>query len=714
MPLNHRAGLKRCALAVALVAGAAFLAGALFHAYRERRIASDLRARAERMATTAAARIDERLAATVPLVEALARDLETVAAGDRGGLEALVRGASPGAKGHAGIGVAFAPGQFSAEVRLFGLYHPLDSGTDEFLQIPNDYASGASPYYTLPMTVGATWTEPRFSHITRELVTEYSAPFYARDPRTGERRKAGVVYIALSLAELRAIMLRLGTSGTGYGFLASSSGRFLYHPQEEEYVRGLKGVDVLAAEAGDDRLRAVDAAVRAHRPCSVDYLRRADGRAARVVTAPVSSTGWSFGLDFVPEPTFTEAGAQLTLLEGNLLAAVLALAALILYYYARRPIERDRDLWRAAAGVSLLFLAGICGIWYVEINGMHRERGEGLAFTDPNGLRQFEDDYRRKSDDLRLAAPAFIPTGLFVQSLEFTGANDIKVTGYVWQKFTDRIHDGVARGVIFPESDKDGADIVTEVYRRKSAECETVGWYFMTTLRESFGYGTYPLDQENAWIRLWPTEFYKNVVLVPDLDAYRVMAPDERPGLERSFVLEGWSATETFFNYQYNRYNSNFGIPDFVGADRFPELCYNILLRRNFLNPFIADLLPIIIVAGMLFALLFTISKDDQLRSRVCFNPTDVIASCSALFFCVIVAQIQLRNKIDCPYVIYLEYFYFTTYFLILSVGANALLYSRSDRFRALEYHDNLLPKVLFWPVATGFMLVITALRFLG
>lgn len=43
----------------------------------------------------------------------------------------------------------------------------------------------------------------------------------------------------------------------------------------------------------------------------------------------------------------------------------------------------------------------------------------------------------RKSNSPNPPALEVIPTGIFIQSLQFTNANDIKITGYIWQQFND-------------------------------------------------------------------------------------------------------------------------------------------------------------------------------------------------------------------------------------------------------------------------------------
>ena len=46
-----------------------------------------------------------------------------------------------------------------------------------------------------------------------------------------------------------------------------------------------------------------------------------------------------------------------------------------------------------------------------------------------------------------------VPTGIFLQSLEFSSANNVIVTGYIWQNYSG-IPDTVSKGFVFPEAEQ--------------------------------------------------------------------------------------------------------------------------------------------------------------------------------------------------------------------------------------------------------------------
>ena len=183
-------------------------------------------------------------------------------------------------------------------------------------------------------------------------------------------------------------------------------------------------------------------------------------------------------------------------------------------------------------------------------------------------------------------------------------------------------------------------------------------------LRQSFDYSKYPFDREDVWVRLWQKDFHQKIVLTPDLNSYDSLSPESKPGLENSFVLEGWGIQDTFFSYRSNSYNTNFGVGDY--QQEFPELYYNIGLKRNFISSIISNLIPLIVVSFLLFAVLMISTRNDKNIRLYGFNSAIVLSYCAALFFVLIVSHISLRDKLAATGVIYLEYFYFVLYFVLL------------------------------------------------
>ncbi len=307
-----------------------------------------------------------------------------------------------------------------------------------------------------------------------------------------------------------------------------------------------------------------------------------------------------------------------------------------------------------------------------------------------------------------------VKTGIFIQSLKFFNSTEVNLTGYIWQRYQDGLHDSIKPGrgevgFIMPEQ-VDSSFGSQEAYRLRLAQEEIIGWYFEATLRQPFDYTTYPFDHKTVWVRLWHKQFSRNIVLVPDFEAYEATGLTDIFGIEEAIVLETWERENTFFDYQLSSYDTDFGIPNYVGQQGFPELHYNFIVKRKFENAFIVYLLPLFLVATLLFAALLTISARAELSERFGFSVSGFIGAISALFFVVMLAHIQLREQFAGSGIVYIEYFYILMYLLLVLATANTYLFSlRPKRGCGLIlYGDNILVKVGYWPVVLGCLISIT------
>lgn len=90
-------------------------------------------------------------------------------------------------------------------------------------------------------------------------------------------------------------------------------------------------------------------------------------------------------------------------------------------------------------------------------------------------------------------------------------------------------------------------------------------------------------------------------------------------------------------------YNTNFGVGGFTHS-KVPELYFNLGVKRDFKSPFTSDVLPVIVVAILLFAVLMITTKDEK-KDQCGFSSSDVLGYCSALFFALILVYTSLRDK---------------------------------------------------------------------
>jgi hypothetical protein len=384
----------------------------------------------------------------------------------------------------------------------------------------------------------------------------------------------------------------------------------------------------------------------------------------------------------------------------------------ILLFSCFRMLRRrtsEQQLWIDTAIYTSFFFIGIVCIWIFEYGTIAATQDNSITLSNRAIIEKFQGDHALNALLAHDKAPTFIPAGLFIQSIEFLSATNVSVTGYVWHRYQEGQDSDYATGTIFPEAI---ATNISLAYEEKNNGETLKGWYFETTLRENFTPGRFPLDRQSIWIRMWHEKLGDNILLVPDVNAYDSLNTLSLPGVEKDFVLSGWSLFRSYFEIRENNYNTRLGRSNNANGNAVPELYFNIELVRNFINPFLAHLFPLMVVVLMLYAIVITMSTNHEQKEFLGFNAAAVVASCSALFFVALIAHVQMRNELDANSVVYLEYFYLITYLIILLITTNAVLLSLNVQLWFIQFHDNLLPKLIYWPALSGALFICTAWTF--
>lgn len=541
------------------------------------------------------------------------------------------------------------------------------------------------------------WNDPYFGVAANTHLLVYSVPFYLAEFKNG-REAAGVVAVSHSLEGIRAQVgnLNLGNT-TGYGFILSEEGVIISYPVREclfENIQELAKKDINLDLTDESIIKNMKDRV-------IENLRT--GKSSWIFYENISSmnltANWTMGVVLPQEETLMDKEIEQ---KRSIIQIVLAVFAfffflcLLLVSFLR---YEDKSLWLLALVFSLLCLLGIGVILHFTLNiSPHNGiNGDNVVFD----MAQVETVLQQSNTSLNASR---IPTGVFLQSLEFSSAYNVIATGYIWQKISNTSADYTSPSFSFPESEDDSIEKAYE-----DQDKGVVGWRFKNTFRQQFDYSRYPYDREDVWIKIW-NNASSGSVLVPDFDSYDSLNPTCLPGLEHSLVLEGWEPQRTYFSYRTNSYNTNFGVGDFKHSN-VSELYYNFDIKRDFKSPFASFILPVIVVAILLFAVLMITTKDEK-KEQCGFSSSDVLGYCSALFFVLIIAHASLRDTIPVDNIIYLEYFYFIMYLAILAVSLNSIAFASNTNFPFIDTKDNLYVKVLYWPVVMVVMLWITLTNF--
>jgi hypothetical protein len=367
-----------------------------------------------------------------------------------------------------------------------------------------------------------------------------------------------------------------------------------------------------------------------------------------------------------------------------------------------------RRLRIVSALISLAFLIVLGGMWVRVYTAPPAPEPADAVVTTPEEVRRYLAAVVPSPED-GSEPPIFIPTGLYIEAVEFNGPYDVDVSGYIWQRYAKDLPDDLDKGVIMPEAERFWLE---EVYRAQQGNEELIGWSFSARLRQQFDYRGYPLGRQHIWIQLWYKDFVPNAYLAPDLGAYTSLDPAALPGLDTDLVLENWHILESFFSYRAVRYNSDFGIKGYAADQEQPELRYNVSIKRHILSALISRMLAPLVILIQLFVLVVVIGTDRERLEKFGVRPGGVIFTCAAFFFAVLVAHNSLRAELETGGLVYLESLYFLTYFVILVVAINSVLLVAQPNLKLFRDYDNMWVEVLYWPTILLTMIVITFLTF--
>lgn len=610
-----------------------------------------------------------------------------------------------------GFLISYEPYKYDESKRLYAPFCVRKDGDIQKLHLEElyDYTSPETVglnWYINPLNNGPGWSEPYFGTAGQSLISVYSVPFYGPNNDSDNRKPIGVVAIIYSLDQIKKFTDSLGLRGQGYSYVLSGEGKFISHPNDD-YVREQKNILDVIPKNNSQLHETVTAALEG-KSGLIDYQNEVTGQDSWIFFEPIPSTGYVMGIVFIKDSIINNIDITrhyLILISCFLLLGLFFLLSILFKTYTLSL----QSLWRLSISLTILLLIGISFIWFLALNYNNYFRENSTRIVDESTLGNFLKEKNTNADTFHEEKPVYIDTGLFVQSMEFDSANNITITGYIWQNYDKDVPNDISRGFVMPEAVSLTAE---EAYRNKVNDTETIGWYFNATLRQTFDYSKYPLDNKDVWIRIWPKDFSKNVILIPDLSSYKLTSPESKPGIEKDIVTPGWDIKESFFCYVSNSYNTNFGIKKYSGQERSPELYYTIIVTREFLNPFVSNLLPFTVMAFILFGTLVLISLFEEKRSKFGSATAGILAGCAGLFFSVLIAHNQLRSSISANGVLYLEYFYFIMYAFIIFVIIDSFLVVFNNSSFLIHYKDNLLPKLIYWPLIMSIILSITLVTF--
>jgi hypothetical protein len=607
--------------------------------------------------------------------------------------------------------ITYKPYGYDPNRRLYSCFYVKNGQKLCYIQLDRhyDYTNPGYEWYGKAIEKGTHWSEPYFDRAASVLMVTYSSVFYRAGPGTKRKIPLGVITIDISLEGLTQIIESIDLGPGGYGSILSKKGVYLYHPNRELVIARMSILDVAREWNDPDRILLSERMSRGESGIIDHISTSTNGLESWLTYQPIPITGWSLQNTFLKNDIPLHRNTLRKQLIRITLVGLIFMIFLLLMIVSFIPAAPWRS-WVISIGITILLLVSIACVWHFAMNfqSLEHQKNEYKKIISPPALEAFKHKIARGHAKLK-QAPLYIPTGILVESLKFSDTNVLSITGSIWQTYSVETHKGLAREVFIPETESFQAQ---KIFHIRKGDNEFIRWRFRAKLYTQLQCSRYPLELEKIGIPLRHNSMNENVLLVPDLEAYRIRNPASLPGLKKEIVLPGWTLKRSFFEYRKESFGTNFGFKQPNATGSYHNLYYNFVISKNFLDSFISNLTPLILVALLLFAILFISRSDLKMAKNLDTAAGKVLGFCSGLFFVVVFSHIGIRQKISAEEVFYLEYFYFIMYLALFWVSMNSLLLSLAKNLKIIQYKDGLISKLMYWPLLLGLLTGITCITF--
>jgi len=592
--------------------------------------------------------------------------------------------------------------------------------------------SSSAVWFNLPRKrKSPMWIAPFFELSGNKRINSYVVPVQLNDS------SICVVGGNYSSSNLYFMLNSWKTSRLGYPYLMNRKGEFIAHPDND--TRTLKEIGI---DAGEPELVKLGQAIEDglnEIPDMNYHLNTVSKAMCWEVVFPIEYLDWFLGISVADQqvysnPVFFNKQRQYYISYSLFFFGILLIAELIIL--RKRKFEYNHFQQLGFVAYCIFLIIEIVFIYnyslrypIVEFSDMelhnsivrkkkllesiadNQQKKEKIAqsydrwnfamLLDSEGIIDYVELYTKSIKNKDGNKVYSVPTGLYLQTIHFSDSYSAVMTGYIWQTYSDST---IKRGVLFPDAEELFVELVDSscVFLTCGDRAQFYRWYFSIEIREPFNYRLYPFDRNDLWLRIWHVDFDNNVVLVPDLDAYKLFHPSFKPGIDKDIVIQGWNVEGSYFSFKEKNYNTTFGKNYRIVKNSFPELHYNIMLKRNYLDPIITRIIPLVVLILMTYSIALIAKEEDALN---------VAIACSGLLFVAVFEQVNLRRSLDTSGIIYMEYYYFITYIILMLVSLNSTINNYFKNRFSIQNNIFDISK-FYWPLVLSFIFVSALFTF--
>lgn len=593
-----------------------------------------------------------------------------------------------------GVSISFEPYEFSKEDRLFSVFYDKHRGISVRLDTIYNYTDStliAAKWYTeVVKNKLAGWDTPYYAGSTKNLVTDYSSPIIK------EGRIIGVVTYTLSINDLIDIMHDISLGKGGFGFLINKTGTVITHPNSDLVLK--KNVSsVFRNQAITDSVVS-----KPH-----GFLQQYDtqDRTISLCYEELCNHDWKLITVFSDIDLFENNQALKDKLINLFISASIFIALILLLIIYQEGITRT-EAWTFSFSVTAILITNIVFVWYLNLNDRYNtEQNTDIIITDKTAADNFISLQNTKRKQFSIKPLHEIPTGIFLEKIEYQDSYNVGMSGWIWQKYP--LNNAIEPALYFPQlSPFAEANYLQKIDEIEKSDHILVKWYFRSTFIFNFDYLKYPFNTKTVKLKIGYPDFDKNIILTPDIKSYKSLNTSELPGISKDSRTSSLRYISTKFSFTHHELSGDFDSKALAEMGNIPMLQFEIKTRRPFLNAFIKQMIPITLVSLMIYLLLFNLREHNGTERK-----TVGIEAIAGLLFILVLSHIDFRKTIFSPSITYLESFYFVIYFIIAVFSINIVLFDLAKK-NFLTRENNKFLKLVFWPFFFLSIFVVTLLIF--
>lgn len=602
-----------------------------------------------------------------------------------------------------GVGLSFLPDHNPVGKRLYAPYVIRQGDELRRVNIEDsyDYTAAGNTWFHQPLNEGPGWVPVYWGDAGQSMMATYAAVVPDR-----QGQPQAVLTIDLALNDIWRMVAGLNFGSTSYGFLIDSDGKLIAHPLKE-MVLEKRRLEHLFSDDGEGSFIAATRALELGQHVVLDQSNAVTGQPSLTVLIPVPEAGWFMGATFVKEELELADHDARQLWIRLVAAAVFLVISIALLYLTRDRTLMVRRLHTVAVVCGVTLAIGLAALWSLQhMMGVESPYSDQILDSQA-GVKTFQEELTWHNQTSHLRAPMFVPTGVLLRALKMTELNEVQATGILWQSYP---FDTPAeeRQFWFPDA---LSTELQEIYRVRRDGREVVGWAFDTRLRQTFDNRAYPFDAISVRFRIRPRGTFGQTVYVPDLEAYDVVIPSAKPFVASNISIPGWKIVQTYFRPQSHGYGMNYGLHGSPVDPIVRDLVLVTTLKRNLMDNFISVIIPVLVLLLLSYGAIMMTSGDGSKVSIYDFKPMRMLMVGTSFCLFLILATINMRNRVVSDEIIYIEKLYFLLYFLAFgNVFIAMKIANRSNRF--LSYQDGRLVKAFYFPAVMGVIFLITLFSF--